>query len=55
MLYGKSSSTHLAIVYLQIKKQIMNLIRNGALKVGEEMLPEREFSEKLEVSIHFNH
>jgi DNA-binding FadR family transcriptional regulator len=33
----------------------MNLIRNSALKVGEKMLPERDLSEKLEVSIHFNH
>lgn len=37
-------------IYLQVKKQIMKFIRNGTLKVGEKMPPERELSEKLKVS-----
>lgn len=37
-------------LYLQVKKQIMDLIRNGSLKVGFKMPTERELSEKLKVS-----
>ncbi len=37
-------------LYLQVKKQIMDLIKNGALKVGNKMPTERELSEKLKVS-----
>ena len=37
-------------LYLQVKKQIMDLIKNGTLKVGNKMPTERELSEKLKVS-----
>jgi DNA-binding transcriptional regulator YhcF (GntR family) len=37
-------------LYLQVKKQIMDLIRDGSLKVGNKMLTERELSERLKVS-----
>ncbi|MCT8976472.1 GntR family transcriptional regulator [Clostridium sp. CX1] len=37
-------------LYLQVKKQIMDLIKNGFLKVGNKMPTERELSEKLKVS-----
>lgn len=37
-------------LYLQVKKQIMDLIRNGSLKVGYKIPTERELSEKLKVS-----
>ncbi|MGE5626874.1 MAG: GntR family transcriptional regulator [Solirubrobacterales bacterium] len=37
-------------LYLQVKKQIMDLIKSGALKVGNKMPTERELSEKLKVS-----
>lgn len=37
-------------LYVQVKKQIMNLIKSGALKVGNKMPTERELSENLKVS-----
>lgn len=37
-------------LYVQVKKQIMNLIRTGTLKVGNKMPTERELSETLKVS-----
>ncbi len=37
-------------LYLQVKKQIMDHIRNGTLKVGFKMPTERELSEQLKVS-----
>jgi DNA-binding transcriptional regulator YhcF (GntR family) len=37
-------------LYLQVKKQIMDLIRNGSLKVGNKMPTERELSENLKIS-----
>lgn len=37
-------------LYVQVKKQIMNLIRAGVLKVGNKMPTERELSETLKVS-----
>jgi DNA-binding transcriptional regulator YhcF (GntR family) len=37
-------------LYLQVKKQIMDLIRDGSLRVGNKVLTERELSEKLKVS-----
>lgn len=37
-------------LYLQVKKQIMGLIKSGFLKVGNKMPTERELSEKLKVS-----
>lgn len=37
-------------LYLQVKKQIMDLIKGGTLKVGNKMPTERELSEKLRVS-----
>ncbi len=37
-------------LYLQVKKQIMDLIRNGSLRVGTKMPTERELSENLKVS-----
>ncbi|WP_446897975.1 GntR family transcriptional regulator [Clostridium sp. LBM24168] len=37
-------------LYLQLKKQIMYLIRNDILKVGNKMPTERELSESLKVS-----
>lgn len=37
-------------IYLQVKKQIMDLIRNGTLKVGTKMPTERELSDKLGIS-----
>jgi DNA-binding transcriptional regulator YhcF (GntR family) len=37
-------------LYLQVKKQIMDQIKNGSLKVGSKMATERELSEKLKVS-----
>jgi DNA-binding transcriptional regulator YhcF (GntR family) len=37
-------------LYLQVKKQIMYLIRNDILKVGNRMPTERELSENLKVS-----
>lgn len=35
---------------MQVKKQIMDLIRSGTLKVGTKMPTERELSEKLKIS-----
>lgn len=37
-------------LYLQIKKQIVNLLKNNVLKVGDKMPTERELSDKLKVS-----
>ena len=37
-------------LYLQVKKQIMDLIKDGSLKVGFKMPTERELSQKLQVS-----
>ena len=37
-------------LYVQVKKQIMNLIKSGDLKVGNKMPTERELSENLKVS-----
>lgn len=37
-------------LYLQVKKQILNEIRSGSLKVGTKMPTERELSEKLKLS-----
>lgn len=37
-------------LYIQVKKQIMDSIRNGSLKVGSKMPTERDLSEKLKVS-----
>lgn len=37
-------------LYLQVKKQIMDQIRSGSLKVGSKMPTERELSEKLKLS-----
>ncbi|MEW9095642.1 MAG: GntR family transcriptional regulator [Clostridiaceae bacterium] len=37
-------------LYLQVKKQIMDLIKDGALKVGFKMPTERELSENLQIS-----
>lgn len=37
-------------LYLQVKKQIMDLIKNGTLKVGNKMPTERVLSENLKVS-----
>lgn len=37
-------------LYLQVKKQIMDLIKKGTLKVGNKMPTERELSENLKVS-----
>lgn len=37
-------------LYLQVKKQIMDLIKDGSLKVGFKMPTEREMSEKLQIS-----
>jgi DNA-binding transcriptional regulator YhcF (GntR family) len=37
-------------LYLQVKKQIMDMIREGTLKVGYKMPTERELSERLKVS-----
>jgi DNA-binding transcriptional regulator YhcF (GntR family) len=37
-------------LYLQVKKQIMDLVRNSSLKIGYKMPTERELSEKLKVS-----
>lgn len=37
-------------LYLQVKKQIMDLIKDGTLKVGNKMPTERELSENLKVS-----
>jgi DNA-binding transcriptional regulator YhcF (GntR family) len=37
-------------LYLQVKKQIMDRIRDGSLKVGNKMPTERELSERLKVS-----
>ncbi|HBC96161.1 MAG TPA: GntR family transcriptional regulator [Clostridium sp.] len=37
-------------LYFQVKKEIMNLINRGKLKVGERMPTERELSENLKVS-----
>lgn len=37
-------------LYLQVKHAIMDLIKNGSLKVGLKMPTERELSEKLKVS-----
>lgn len=37
-------------LYVQVKKQIMDLIKNGTLKVGNKMPTERELSENLKVS-----
>lgn len=47
ILLNKDSGVPL---YLQVKKQIMDLIRDGSLKVGSKMLTERELSERLKVS-----
>lgn len=37
-------------LYIQVKKQIMNLIKDGTLKVGYKMPTERQLSEDLKVS-----
>ena len=37
-------------LYMQVKKQIMDQIKNGSLKVGYKMPTERELSEKLKIS-----
>jgi DNA-binding transcriptional regulator YhcF (GntR family) len=37
-------------LYVQVKKQIMDSIRNGSLKVGSKMPTERDLSEKLKIS-----
>ena len=37
-------------LYLQVKKQIMDQVKNGSLKVGYKMPTERELSEKLKIS-----
>lgn len=37
-------------LYLQVKKQIMDQIKNGSRKVGSKMPTERELSEKLQIS-----
>lgn len=37
-------------IYIQVKKQIMDHIRDGSLKVGTKMPTERELSEKLGIS-----
>lgn len=37
-------------LYIQVKKQIMDMIREGTLKVGYKMPTERELSERLKVS-----
>jgi len=37
-------------MYIQVKKQIMDLIRDGSLKVGTKMSTERELSIKLKIS-----
>jgi DNA-binding transcriptional regulator YhcF (GntR family) len=37
-------------LYVQVKKQIMDLIKDGTLKVGNKMPTERELSESLKVS-----
>jgi DNA-binding transcriptional regulator YhcF (GntR family) len=37
-------------LYIQVKNQIMDLIRNSSLKVGYKMPTERELSQKLKVS-----
>jgi GntR family transcriptional regulator len=37
-------------IYIQVKNQIMNEIRNGSLKVGDKMPTERELSQKLGTS-----
>jgi DNA-binding transcriptional regulator YhcF (GntR family) len=47
IVINKSSGVPL---YLQVKKQIMDLIRSGSLKVGSKMPTERELSEKLKIS-----
>ncbi|MCM0649432.1 GntR family transcriptional regulator [Clostridium swellfunianum] len=47
ILLNKDSGVPL---YLQVKKQIMDLIRNGSLKIGSKMPTERELSERLKVS-----
>lgn len=44
---NKDSSVPL---YLQIKKQIINLLKRNILKVGDKMPTERELSDKLKVS-----
>ena len=44
---NKDSSVPL---YLQIKKQIINLLKENILKVGDKMPTERELSDKLGVS-----
>lgn len=47
IVIDKSSGVPL---YLQVKKQIMDLITSGTLKVGTKMPTERELSEKLKIS-----
>ncbi|MDF2674814.1 MAG: GntR family transcriptional regulator [Clostridiales bacterium] len=37
-------------IYIQVKNQIMNEIKNGNLKVGTKMLTERELAQKLNAS-----
>lgn len=37
-------------LYIQVKKQIMDLIKEGALKVGNKMPTERELSQELKIS-----
>ena len=37
-------------LYLQVKKQIMDQVKNGSLKVGYKMPTERELAEKLKIS-----
>jgi DNA-binding transcriptional regulator YhcF (GntR family) len=47
ILINKSSGVPM---YIQVKKQIMDLIRDGSLKIGTKMPTERELSEKLKIS-----
>lgn len=37
-------------IYIQVKNQIMEQIKNGTLKVGAKMPTERELAEKLKLS-----
>jgi DNA-binding transcriptional regulator YhcF (GntR family) len=37
-------------LYIQVKKQIMDLIKEGALKIGTKMPTERELSQELKIS-----
>lgn len=47
ILINKSSGVPM---YIQVKKQIMDLVRDGSLKVGTKMSTERELSIELKVS-----